>query len=382
VTVAFPGVLAYGTEYRVRVDDTVGASTGLSGSLEYTFQTPDVPVYTLLRQGGAGQRAPGQPEDQVLRSTLAGGPDARSEVVFEAPHIVQYAVTAPALAAIVIGDDGASSLQISPDGGTPFTAPTPTGARLQNLQASPSARLFGFSVNGGADPAGGEYQNAVFVFDPLSSSGRTEQITGFQGEPLPLVAWQFVPGTSSIVGQGTDNQLYLIDPLGGAEPTPLGRHVEMRDFLPGGLQLVVADPEGASTIDLATGDVTALPQLTAAVDPAAYPKKVVSLDGNAFLRQYDDVDYSQANPFVSSQIVRVDATGTEQLYTPPAEGSRVRDFCVSPNGQYAAVEVIPAEAVADGYPVSAYSGMTTAFIDLDTGSSTRSVPGFLPDWCN
>jgi hypothetical protein len=382
VTIAFERLLDYGTEYSVLVDDVVGSSTGLTGSLEYRFETPDVPVHTLLRQGGAGERAAGQPEDQVLRSTLAGGTDARSEVVFESPHISEYAVTDVGLAAIVADDAGTTTLEVVPDGGSRATVPTPAGSRLQNLRASSTARLFGFSVNGGADPSGREYQSAVFVFDPLSSSGRAEEVTGFDGAPLPLVDWRFVPGTSSIVGQGVDEQLYLIDALGGSDPAPLGRHVELRDFLPGGLQLVVADVEGASTIDLATGDVTALPELEATIDPAAYPKKVVSLNEGVALRQYDDVDYSQANPFVGSVIVEIDETGTRELYRPPTEGSRVRDYCVSPNGQYLAVEVVPAGAIPDGYAVSAYAGMTTYFVDVDTGESNRGVPGFLPDWCS
>ena len=381
VTLAFSGLLDYATTYHVRVDGVVGADTGLSGSLDYSFDTPDVPVYTLLRQGGAAARDPGRPEDQVLRSGIAAGPDATSEVVFEAPHILQYAVTDVALAAIVADDQGNTSLEVVPDGGSAVTVPTPSGARLQNLRSSPTSRLFGFTVSGGADAAGTPYQDAVFVFDPLSASGRADPVAGFGGAPLPLVDWRFVPGTSSLVGQGSDQQLYLVDPLKGGEPTPLGRHTQMRGFLPGGVQLVVADGEGESTIDLSTGAVTALPVFVPVVDPKYYPKKIVVQAGGVTIRQYDDVDYSSDSPVAASVIALADAAGTRELYRSTTAGSRVRDFCVSPNGQYLAVEVVPAGALNDGYALPGYSDMSTYFVDIASGATTRGVAGFLPDWC-
>jgi hypothetical protein len=383
VTLTVQGMLDYATEYRVRVKDAGGASTGLSGTLDYSFRTPDAEVYTLLRQGGAAPAD--RPDDQILRSGVAGGADARSDVVFQAPRIQQFAVAGSALAAVVVDDDGATALELSVDGGSAADVHTPTGGRLQNLHASPSAHLFGFTVNGGAaegDNSGRVYQNALFVFDPYASSGRAEEVTGFSGEPLRVVDWAFVPGTSSLVAQGTDQQLYLIDPLAtSAEPTPLGRHAAMLGFLPGGVQLIVGDGEGTSTIDLATGAVKPLDRTIPDVDPAYYPKKIVTLPAGLTIGQYDDVDYSQASPIVGSVIMASDPTGTRELYRPPVTGARVRDFCVSPNGQYLAVETIPSDGVSDGYALPGYSGMTTSLIDIDTGQSTRGVPGFQSDWC-
>ncbi|SDZ41956.1 hypothetical protein [Herbiconiux ginsengi] len=382
VTLTVQGMLDYATEYRVRVQGVEGASTGLSGTLDYSFLTPDSEVYTLLRQGGA---APAErPDDQILRSGVAGGADARSDVVFQAPRIQQFAVAGSALAAVVIGDDGGTALRLSVDGGSATDVHTPSGGRIQNLHASPSAHLFGFTVNGGAaeaDSSGRVYQNALFVFDPFASSGRAEEVTGFSGEPLRVVDWAFVPGTSSLVAQGTDQQLYLIDPLDGTEPTPLGRHAAMLGFLPGGVQLIVGDGEQVSTIDLATGAQQPLDRTVPDVDPAFYPKKIVTLAGGLTIGQYDDVDYSQASPIVGSVIMASDPTGTRELYRPPVVGARVRDFCISPNGQYLAVETIPSDGVSDGYALPGYSGMTTSLIDIRTGQSTRGVPGFQSDWC-
>ena len=385
VQITFTGVLDYATAYSIRVDYFEGSATGLRGALDFGFTTPDVAVTTLLRRGGLAAGAD-KPSDQIVRSALTAGDGAGSEVVFEAPRIQQFQVVPGALAVVELDEQGASSLVVSVEGAdgasTGGTVFTPAGGRIQNLHASVSAGLFGYTVNGGEDAVTGrEYQNTLFVFDPRSVSGKAEEVTGFGGEPLRVVDWQFVPGSSSIVVQGTDQQLYQLDPIGGAEPVPLGLHAELRDFLAGGLQLVVADPAGTSTIDLSTGQVAPLVQSTPDVDPALYPGTIVTLASGATVRQYDEVDYSSAAPVQQSLIVYADDAGTRELYRPASAGARIRGFCVSPNGQYLAVETIASGAVTDGYPLPGYSEMTTTFVQIATGIVTRSVPGFLPDWC-
>ncbi|GAA2224168.1 hypothetical protein N1031_00505 [Herbiconiux moechotypicola] len=384
ITLAFDGMLDYDTDYRVVVRDAEGEGTGISSTLTHDFRTPDVPVYTLLRGGGLGDGSTPlvRDDDRIIRSTLAGGAEATSTVAFQAPRIQQFAVVDGALAVVELGEDGSDSLTLALDGGTPYTVHTPSGGRLQNLRSSASARLFGFTVSGGTDAEGRDYQNALFVLDPLGTSGRAEEVTGFGGESLRVVDWEFVPGTSSLVAQGVDQQLYLIDPLSGGEPTPLGRHAELRGFLPGGAALVVADGETVSQIDLTTGAVSPLAQPAPDVDPALYPKTIVTAADGVVLRQYDEVDYASDVPVTGSRIVVADAAGTRELYTTATPGSRVRDFCLSPNGQYIAVETVGAGALTDGYPLPGYSEVSTSFVDVSTGLSTRSVPGFLPDWCS
>ncbi|MGD8194897.1 hypothetical protein ACEXQB_010450 [Herbiconiux sp. P18] len=380
VTVTFGGILDYATDYEVRVGGVQGSSTGLSGSLDYRFTTPDVDVYSLLRRGGAAAGSD-KPTDQILRSGLSTAAGSSSEVVFEAPRIQQYAVAGDAFAVVLLDDQGASTLAVSQAGATPATVFTPPGGRIQNLHASTTAGLFGYTVNGGTDSTGRTYQNTLFTFDPLDASGKAKEVTGFDGAPLRVVDWQFVPGSSALVAQSTDQQLYLIDPLGSAGPTPLGRHVEMRDFLAGGLKLVVADPAGTSTIDLGTGVVEPLTQPVPEVDPALYPSAVATLANGATVRQYDEVDYSSGSAAQSSVILYADGSATRKLYRPAAAGSRIRGFCVSPNGQYLAVETIGASAVGDGYALPGYSDMTTYFVRVVDGAVTRGVPGFQPDWC-
>jgi hypothetical protein len=380
VTLTFTGMLRYGTDYSVQVAGVTGSSTGLPGSLSYGFSTPDATVHTLLRRGGAAA-GPDKPADQVLASGLTVASGAGTDVIFEAPRIQQFAVAGDVTVAIVLDEEGAGSLALRVGDSAVEGVHTPVGARLQNLRSSPSAGLFGVSVSGGADASGREYQNALFVFDPQVGSGRAEEVLGFGGEPLRVVDWRFVPGTSSIVAQGVDQQLYLLDPLAGGEPAALGRHSEIRGFLPGGVTLVVADPSGVSSIDLTTGEVAPMPLAEASVDPALYPGSIVALPDGGSVRRYDEIDYSSAQAVQSSVILVADASGTRELYRSPVPGSRVRTFCLSPNGQYLAVETIASGSLSDGYALPGYSDMTTSFVDLASGAVTRSVPGFLPDWC-
>lgn len=380
VTLTFGGILDYATDYTVRVAGVTGSSTGLTGSLDYGFRTPDVDVHTLLRRGGAAAGSD-KPTDQILRSGLSTTAGSRSDVVFEAPRIQQYAVAGDAFAVVLLDDEGLSSLAVSQAGSTPATVFTPPGGRIQNLHASTTAGLFGYTVNGGEDASGRRYQNTLFTFDPLDASGKANEVTGFDGSPLRVVDWQFVPGSSSLVAQGTDQQLYLIDPLSTSGPTPLGRHAEMRDFLAGGVELVVADPAGTSTIDLATGAVEPLVQPAPDVDPSLYPAAIATLGDGTTVRQYDEVDYSSGSAAQSSVILAADADGTRELFRPAVSGSRIRSFCVSPNGQYLAVETIGSDAVADGYALPGYSDMTTWFVRIADAAVTRGVPGFQPDWC-
>ncbi|MCY7287937.1 MAG: hypothetical protein LH624_06715, partial [Cryobacterium sp.] len=136
-----------------------------------------------------------------------------------------------------------------------------------------------------------------------------------------------------------------------------------------------------STIDLADGAVTTLDLASSLLDESAYPGKLVLLNekgryARLFLQETGDINQ------LASLIAVTDAGDSSVAFIPASDSSRVRDFCVSPNGQYLAVETIPAAGLGDNYPtLPAFSGMTTSLVDLDRGTSSRSVSGFLPDWC-
>ena len=377
LTIRFADILDYDTDYTVSVTDVSGAFTTAAGSLEHGFSTPSVDVFTLLRDGGeeGGQDAP----DRIFRNSPTG---AESEEVFQAPRIQEYVVSESVLVAATRGENGAESLVLTSLGdGVSATVPTPVGGPLYDLGLS--EQLLGFRLGGEVDPRTSTRVAPLFVLDLTDPSGVPVQVLGLDGAPLAVRDYDFVPGSTALVAQAEDDQLYLLDPIAGTPPTPLGQHAELRGFIPGTTDLVVADPSSGSVIDLADGSVTPLDLPPADADPATTPGRLVVLGEDRYVQQYDRLDYALARTTISSELLLVDPSGTERIYRPTSETSRIRDFCVSPNGQLLAIEVVPLDGVLDDDDLlPAFTDMTTYFVDVSTGATTRSVSGFLPSWCH
>lgn len=366
LTVRFTGLLRYASAYRVEIPVT-SAATGARGTLRYAFTTPDVSTYSLERDPGG--------TDRVMRHSLAGGtPDA---VVAEAPRIQQYApLDGTAFALITRDEEGLPGLAIAADG---TVAPVATGpARdIRELHVASSGDLLGYVL----DADGSTGTGTLSLLDLTDSSWTPIEVRGPGGTSLAVLDWRFVPGTTSVVVQAADLQLYLVDPVAGTEPTPLGQHTELRGFLPGTLQLVVADPESGGIVDLADGTTTAL-ALPAADAPAAlYPAAFVLTSRDSYLQLYvDPMGYTDVG--ARAILYAVDASGTRELYRPATPTSRIGAVCLSPNGQYLAIEEIPGDAASDEYPgAPGWSGTTIYYLDATTGATTRGVTGMAPDWC-
>jgi hypothetical protein len=378
IVVTFDGMLRYATDYTVSVA-LRGSDTGVTAQSTYSFTTPDVDLYTLVRDyrhDADDRKLPDQVvQNAVVDAASSGATPASAE------RIEEFAATDRTIATVQTAADGADDLVLyGTDGSGPYPVFTPDGATITSLKAAPSAGLFGYTVNGGTADDGSAYRSALLVYDPTSSSGRPVVVTGLDGQPLYVSSWLFVPGTTSLVAQGPDQQLYLVDPLGGGS-TPLGRHTELRGFLPGTATLIVGDQTGDSAIDLADGSTAPWTRGPADADPAYYPGKIVPTAADGYVQQYDRVDYSVSTAPLGSELIAVDATGSRVLFTPPSAGARVSDFCVSPNGQMLSVVVVPGDARIDTYAVTGYENVTTYVVDLATGDSSRSVNGFQPSWC-
>jgi hypothetical protein len=383
VTLQFATSLNYHTEYSVSVD-VRSASTGIEGKLEFSFTTPDIDVYSLLRdtensesvQDNSDQDNP----DQVLRHSLAGANS--NSVVFEAPKIQEYARLIDRIAVVTLDEENAPTLMLTQPSQLPTTVvDTANASVIRQLRSDDSGTIFGYVLGGGQETAEGP-SSRLFLYDLTNGTGLPEEITGFAGRPLTVMNWMFVPGTTSIVVQADDQQLYLIEAAAREAPTPLGQHMEMRGFIPNTLQLVVADPLSGSLIDLASGTTTVLdlpePELLA----DRYPGKLVLLDERRFIELFTLIGTDAAGGQGGSELVINGTNGTITLFSTALTGGTIRNYCLSPNGEYLAVEVTSAEGRPDYYPsVSGFSATTVVFVRLGDGSSSRSVSGFMPDWC-
>ena len=379
LTVQFAGILRYNTVYTVTVTDVASTTQGATSTLEYEFTTPDIDVYALQRDRRLDDTGAKRP-DTVRRTTLQGQGDG--DIVFSGPRIQQYAALEDHLAAVTLGDDDAATLEVvSFAGGENVQVPVPSAGVIENLVAARSKHLIAYTFTSAPTAGGRRYDRTPFVYDLTAESGLPAEVTGVDGLPMIVNDLRFVPNSTSLVVHDAGKTLFLIDMRGNAVLTLLGEHDEMRGFVPGTRSLVVVDLGDSSTIDIADGFVTTVDLAPSLLDTSADPGTLVLLSeqgryARLFLQQADDSNQP------ASRIAVTDAGDSRVAFTPASASSRVRDFCVSPNGQYLAVETISVGGVGDGYlTLPAFSGMTTTFVDLDRGTSSRSVSGFLPDWC-
>ncbi len=374
LTVRFAERLRYATDYEVTIADAVGVATGARGDLTLRVSTPDARPHSLVRGSPTGE------PDRILRRPLAGG---EAQVVYSATRIQEYAVLPGQLAVVEQDDSGGATLRlarIGEDGaaeGEPERISLPDSSTVDQVASSGSSGLLGYVVT--AD-AGATLDNVLHIYDPTDSSGIGTPVTGLDGAPLSVLDWQWVPGTTSLVAQAFDQTLLLADPLAGTPPTPLGAHAEMRDFLPGSTRLVVADPTGGGTIDLASGETRALALPEDGLPDETYRDSVIALDDDEYLQtvsepslEFGAVDY---------RVLRVGPEGARELYAPASPTAGIRDVCPSPNDQFVAVEVVSPEGTTDDYPtVPSFTAISTVVVDMESGDASRGLPGFAVDWC-
>lgn len=371
LTLRFAESLDYATEYTITVE-VAGVATGAAGMLEYSFRTPDPNLFTLLRTEGT---------DRILRHSFSG--DITDEVVFESERIQEYALLDDYLAVVTLNEQGAPALSLEPLADRPtVTVPTPPALAIRAVRASAQSNLLGYIVEHERSSGGGEstIASTLFVYDLSDASGVPIEVTGIGDIPLIVVDWTFVPGTGSLVAQGPDQQLYLIDPLGSAAPVPLGQHIELRGFIPGTARLVVADFLGGSVLDLVAGTNEPITLPEPELDPMLVPGKQVFLDDESFFHLRHRIDYETSS--VSSTLYFTDRSGTVDVFRSPSGSSRVLDYCLSPNAQYLVIEVVSPEGMPDHYPVApGFTATMVYLIDVADGTSERRLNGFAPDWC-
>lgn len=375
ITVTLDDMLRYDVEYSITATAR-SLYSGASSTLEYAFTTPDVPIYSLIRDTGS---VAGDEPDRIVRNTLSGAEP--SVDVYTAARIQEYAISGSMLAIVVLDDDDRTSLVVRDlSTGVDRDIHVPKQGDIRNLRASGASGLFGFTIAGMSEPDGSTTASTLFVYDPTTPSGVAREVTGFGGAELPATAWAFVPGTTSAVIQDYDQQLYLVDTITESVPSPLGRHSEFHGFIPGTAELVVSDLGESTRIDLGAARTTTFTPYTAEVDPSYYPGKRLMLnDDNDYIQEFDIPDAQLQ--YATSALFLVDDSGTRQIYR-PAPTTRIRNVCLSPNGTVAAVETFAEGKQNDNYPnLPSYLPMTTYFVDLTTLETTRSVNGWMPDWC-
>lgn len=377
ITVTFDEPLDYASEYTVRVPGVVGAFQGVPATLEYSFETPDEQVYSLVRRSLDGE------PDLIQRKSFT---EPGGEIVFTAPRIQEFAHAGEVVAAVTIDDAGANELFVADvEQDVPQEIALPMGAVVRDLEASTTNPLIGYLVS--TPPVDGvrAQDSALYIADLTGAAGGPPQpVVGLDGEPIKVASWTFVPGTTAVVVQDFEQSVFLVDAFGSAPVTPLGVHSEVRGFVPGTSRLVVADPDRGSMIDLTDGTTTTVDLPLPSLGDADYPGRLTMTgDDRYVLSVVTVVVQPDGSTSIASRLAEVDATETRDVFTPASEGSIIREYCISPNGRYAAVTTSDAQGRPDGYAgLPGYTESTMSIVDLSNGAVEFSQSGGFSDWCS
>ncbi|MFF2372212.1 hypothetical protein [Agromyces sp. NPDC058110] len=373
---SFERPLPYDEEIAVSITGVVGTAQSAASTVEYRFTTPDEPVFTLLR------RSPDGHADVVRRSTVG---DPTPEDVLEAPRLRSFAHAGDVIVAASIGDDDTDTLLVTGLGDETQSLALPVPGWVQSIRGSTTQPLIAFTATA-QDPADAEWgdRSVLYTLDVSGAAATPEAVLGPDGTPMNVADWTFVPGTSSMAVLDRSGGLSLVDALGLTPAQPLGSHAELRGVLPGTSELVVADPDRGTLIDLSTGESSDNLLPVADLPGEAYPSGVQQLDedGTHLL----DVVLFSTDPdtgghSIESLVVRVDQAGTVVRYTTGPD-SRLLSSCVSPNGRLVAVETASAGAPEDDYRnASSPTGRLTTVVDIDSGDVVLTQNGGFSDWC-
>ena len=359
----FADSLSYATTYEI-VAKVESATTGASSILRYSFRTPDGAFYILQRaESNADTNAP----DQIVHHSIGS---TEQRVVRSQPHIEQYAVADPVIGVVTSDAAGAATFTVGPLDGSEPTQTLADNSDISQLKSSGPGGLLGFVLTPLNDPdLGGGGQ--LHVYDPVAAKLIT--VSGLDGKPLDPLDWAFVPGTTSIVAQTTDNSFYLIDPLDGEQTQALGGHSRMYGFVPGSTTLIVDDNGDYKAIELATGNTSTVPALD--LPEATAIQQLMPLGGDRGYAGWVATDDGAAS------VVVINDGNVRLIYAEdPDPAGGIQSVCLSPNGQYLAVAKLPRDAATN--PDSSGFANRTEFVDTATGRTDHDVAGSQVNWCN
>jgi hypothetical protein len=373
VRVSIEQPLRYDTSYTVTVR-AAAASSNREGTLRAEFTTEKAEIVSLERNPDSAAEGPGR--DSVVKRTLG---EDQGFTVFSADKIQDVVVLDESVVVSTLDANSLSQLTYQPfQGADSRDVPVPTPGLITSLKSSGLTGLVGFLVA----PVSQGSSALLYVTNPQADAPPT-LVRAPDGTPMVVNAWNWVPNSTSLVVQDSEQMMWLIDYTGATAPEAIGRHTEFRGFVPGQDTFQVADPASSSFIDLKTGVKKEIAFGPAPLLPGEQQVESRFLfDRSTYVQIVATlVDISDKNPFTFS-VRRVDGLEAVPILTPTVEKGVFRSLCVSPNSQYVAVVETPPDAEPGFYlgnPV--FTGASTIIASAMTGEISQVVPGVFDAWC-
>jgi len=368
IGITFDLPLRYATDYRVSVDDVTAISAGQPSTLSYAFTTPTPSAYYLDR---------GETTDDIVRTGISG---AARDVVYSAPGIQAFAVVTATVTAVVTStDSGGSALSII-DGQTGLVENVvlPGEGTISGFAMSDVGHVLGFVFTDAraADPIAGDEPgilDRVLMKLDLDAGRELVPVDDFDGEPLAVYDWRFVPGGSSVVVLTGDRSAFLAT---ADDLEPLGTLAGLGHVASTGESMTVRTALGSAVLDFATTELTYF-------DPSPVDGEKASVGESELLTNGDRVQrvavFDEVTGRYVSRVVLDDGKTSRTLFATTDSLGSIASFSVSPNEQYLAIEYVGdyADVVSDDYPSEPRAQtVQTAVVDVHTGAVARIVEGF------
>lgn len=361
VGVRFTRPLADDTEYTVSFRDVQGLGGGPAATFTHTFETPEAVLFLLQR---------GEESDVIWRTDLTG---EAAVPVFEHEHIEDYRATARHLVVSVRDADGADLIVTDRAGGNERSLGLPDDGFVSNLQAADRGERIGYTFTDANIGAGGTHESVLFT-SALSANAEPVQLT-LRGADARVAQWRFVPDTDSILLLSFDGTLLLSD-AEGASATTLGSALRIDGIA--GTTAIVERVQGVDVVDLTDGSAVPL----AGMDGEGMVGVIVPAPGGGTVRTLAQFDAEGLPVGVRAVFVTDDGDETTLLDIPP--GDAVLQLCVSPNGRYAAVAVVP-DAVSNpygpSYELPLPARVETHIVEIADASPVVALTGAAVSWC-
>ncbi|MGV8877036.1 MAG: Ig-like domain-containing protein [Rhodoglobus sp.] len=367
VSVQFDEPLDYNTAYTVTVDSLVSESGGAVSSVSYTFTTGEPEIFYLDRDPNG---------DEIVRTGLSG---SQREVMFTGEKIQEFAAAGDLLVVTTAAADRTGSVTlVNPQTKITERLLLPEVGEVTDLDASRSGAVVGFTISS-ADPGPvATISHTLYTVD-LDRGRGVVAVTDFDGEPMRVAGWQFIPGTTTVVALTTESTLVRVD-LSTGEILPLGQFFEFDRVSADGSHVVVRDARGIVAVSL---DGQPQRRLTPSLIDGQRPflgQSDAARSGDVLAKM---VLVGEAGSRFSSVLGYDDGEISRIVFQAVGQGGAVLDFRLSPNGQLVTVEVQPDAAVFDSdqyVMVARPQSVTTFVVDVVSGAVSRSVEGFAAVW--
>ncbi|WP_202800889.1 hypothetical protein [Salinibacterium sp. PAMC 21357] len=367
VSVQFAEALDYDTEYTVSVEGVVSPSGGPTSTLSYSFTTGQPQLYYLDR---------GESADEIVQTEI----DSQERtVLFSGEDIQEFVPVGDVLAVTTAAADRTGTLVlVNPDTGVSERVLLPEVGEVAALDATRTGSLLGFTISSPDPGPIPTISHTLYTMD-VNRGRDVVAVADLDGDPMRVVGWQFVPGSTTIVALTTESTLVRVDMTTGLV-VPLGGYFEFDRVSADGSTVVVVDPRGSAAVTLSDGDELRLHPSEIDGEQPFLGQTDADAAGNLVAKM---VLVAENGGSFSSVLAFDDGELSRILYRTVGDKGAILDFRVSPNNQFVAVEVQPnvANYDSDEYVMNPRpQSVTTYFVEIATGAVTRSVEGFGLVW--